>query len=184
MSSVKKASICSFCIAICYVLPLVFHALGLGSAFSPMHLPILLCGLICGRPYGLFCGIAGPVLASLLSGMPTAIQLIYFIPELCVYGLASGILYGLIHTKNIYADIYLSLLPAMLLGRIVGGIAHMLFYLSTARSYSIALWISGYFAGTLPGVIVQLILIPALVLILQRARLIPDRYPYERTAEQ
>lgn len=178
MSSVKKACICSFCAALCYVLPLAFHAMALGMAFSPMHLPVLLCGLLCGWPYGAFCGIAGPVISS-LSGMPSPAQLVHMVPELCVYGLAAGIGMKLIRTGKTVLDIYLSLLPAMLLGRVVGGAVQAVFYLSTARSYSIALWASAYVVGTLPGAVLQLVVLPALVLGLTRARLIPARYPKE-----
>lgn len=187
MSSVKKAAICAFCIALCFVLPLAFHALGLGGAFSPMHIPVLLCGLICGWPYGLFCGIAGPVLSS-FSGMPSPLQLIYFVPELAAYGFFAGLLFSRIRTKRVLADLYLSLLPAMLLGRVIGGAAQAAFYLSTARDWSPAIWAAGYLAGTAPGIAVQLVLLPALYLALLRAKLIPERYAknggttHERTA--
>lgn len=177
MSSVKKVCICSVCTALCYVLPLAFHALGLGFVFSPMHLPVLLCGLLCGWPYGAFCGVAGPVLSSVLSTMPSPAQLVHMVPELCVYGLAAGIGMKLIRTGKTVPDIYLSLLPAMLLGRMVGGAVQAVFYFSTARSYSAALWVSSYVVGTLPGAVLQLLVLPALVLVLTRARLIPARYP-------
>lgn len=179
MSSVKRACICSFCIALCYVLPLAFHALAIGSVFSPMHIPVLLCGLVCGWPYGAFCGIAGPIISSLLSGMPSTVQLVYMIPELCAYGLLSGLLLRLIHTRHFYADLYLAIVPAMVLGRIVGGVARALFYFSTAQAYSVALWASAYVVETLPGAIVQLLLLPALVLVLTKARLLPARYTKE-----
>lgn len=176
MSSIKKVCVCALCIALCYVLPPAFHALNLGMAFSPMHLPVLLCGLACGWPYGALCGIMGPILSSLLSGMPAAAQLPYMIPELCAYGLFSGLLLSLIRTGRPYLDLYLSLLPAMLLGRIIGGAVRALFYLSTAQEYSLALWAGAYIAGTLPGTIVQLVVLPALVTLLVKARLLPGRY--------
>lgn len=177
MSSVKKACAAAFCVALCYVLPLAFHALAIGSVFSPMHIPVLLCGLICGWPYGLFCGIAGPVLSSLLSGMPATVQLIHMIPELCAYGFFSGLLLKLIRTGHTYADLYLAIVPAMLLGRVVGGCARALFYLSTAQPYSLSLWAGAYLVESLPGALLQLLLLPPLVLVLTQARLIPARYP-------
>ena len=85
MSSIKKICLCAICTALCYVLPLAFHPLVMGTALSPMHIPVLLCGLLCGWPYGAFCGVVGPLLSSLLSGMPPAAMLLYMIPELCVY---------------------------------------------------------------------------------------------------
>jgi hypothetical protein len=176
MSSVKKACIASICTALCYVLPLAFHALGVGSAFSPMHIPVLLCGLICGWSYGAFCGIAGPVISSLLSGMPSTIQLIYMVPELLTYGLVSGLLMKVIRTRHTYADMYLSLIPAMILGRIVGGIAQAVFYISTAREYSVAIWASAYFIGSIPAIILHLVILPSMVMLLMKAHLIPARY--------
>lgn len=177
MSSVKKICICAFCTALCCVLPMAFHALALGPAFSPMHLPVLLCGLICGWPYGAFCGVAGPVLSSCISGMPAAAQLIYMVPELCAYGLLTGLLMRYIRTGRLMPDLYLSLISAMVLGRVAGGAARALFYLSTAESYSIAMWAGAYFVQTLPGAVLQIAVIPPLVLILTRAGLIPARYP-------
>lgn len=180
MSSVKKACICSFCAAMCYALPIAFHAAGLGGVFCPMHLPVLLCGLVCGWPYGAFCGVVGPVISCVLSGMPSPAMLVHMIPELCVYGLAAGMGMKLIRTGRIAADLYLSLLCAMTLGRIAGGVAQALFYLSTARSYSVPLWAAAYVVGTLPGAALQLVVLPALVWALTRARLIPVRCPKEK----
>lgn len=179
ISSVKRACICAVCIALCYVLPLAFHAVGLGAVFSPIHIPVLLCGMLCGWSYGAFCGVAGPVLSSVLSGMPPASMLVSMIPELLTYGLTCGLLLKYIRTRVSIVDFYLALLPAMLLGRIVGGVAKALFYLSRTEAYSLALWASGYFVETLPGTILQLLLIPGLVFALMKARLIPERYPID-----
>ena len=177
MSSIKRATITAVCIALCYILPLVFHAVGAGSVFSPMHIPVLLCGLICGCGYGVFCGIAGPVLSSVLSGMPTATQLIYFVPELMVYGFVTGLIMKLVHTKKLLPDIYIALISAMLAGRIVGGIAEALFYLGSGQSFTVVAIAAGYFVTTIPGIIFHLIVVPVLVTILMKARLIPSRYP-------
>lgn len=177
MSTMKRTTITAMCIALCYVLPLAFHAVGLGSTFSPMHIPVLLCGLICGGGYGLVCGIAGPVLSSVLSGMPPVAKLIHFIPELAVYGLLTGLMLTLIHTKKLVADLYIALIVAMIAGRIVGGIAQALFYLSSGQTVAIAAIAASYFVGSLPGIICHLIVIPILVAVLMKARLIPNRYP-------
>ena len=176
MSSVKQATITALCIALCYVLPVVFHATGLGSAFSPMHIPVLLCGLVCGSGYGIFCGIAGPVLSSVLSGMPTVTQLIYFVPELIIYGFVTGLMMKLVRTKKLVADLYISLAVAMLAGRLVGGIAEALFYLGSGQAFTLAAVAAGYFVTTIPGIICHLIVIPILVTTLMKARLIPNRY--------
>ena len=177
MSSVKRAAITAVCIALCYLLPLVFHAVGAGAVFSPMHIPVLLCGLVCGGGYGLFCGIAGPVLSSVLSGMPTAAQLTYFLPELAAYGLLTGLMMRLAHTGKLLPDLYLSLVTAMAAGRILGGAAQALFYLGSGRAFTVAALAAGYFVTTLPGIICHLIVLPILVTALMKARLIPGRYP-------
>lgn len=176
MSVSKRITLCAVCIALCYVLPIAFHAVGLGSILSPMHIPVLLCGLICGGGYGALCGIVGPVLSHLLSGMPGAMMLPRMIPELCVYGLVGGLALKYIHTKHFTADIYISLILAMIAGRIVGGIATAIFYTVTTGVYSIALWATSYFVESVPGIVAHLVIVPVLVLTLHKARLIPARY--------
>ena len=180
MSNVKKMCICALCIALCCVLPQAFHILPLGNnvgtALSPMHLPVLLCGLVCGWPYGLLCGLAGPVLSHLLFTMPPTPVLIPMIPELGVYGLAAGLGMQFIRTGRTLPDLYLSLLPALILGRIAGGVTQAFLYLSRTESYTIALWTGSYVVGTLPAIVLQLAVLPALVWGLMRAGLIPARY--------
>lgn len=176
MSSIKRTCICAVCVALCCVLPQAFHAVGLGSALSPMHIPVLLCGMICGGSYGLICGIAGPLLSSVLTGMPPVSALVSMVPELAVYGLTAGLLIGLLRTKNLYADLYIALGGAMILGRVAGGIAKALFYTGTGEAFTLAVWVSSYFVSAMPGIICHLILVPVLVLVLMKARLIPSRY--------
>ena len=71
-SHTKNLVLTAFCIALCIVLPMAFHAIGAGATFLPMHIPVLLCGLLCGWPFGAACGLIGPLLSSLLTGMPPA----------------------------------------------------------------------------------------------------------------
>ena len=119
MTSVKKSIICAVCIALCYVLPLFFHGIqNAGPVFCPMHIPVFICGLICGWHYGLLCGIAGPAISSALTGMPPIAHLPSMMAELAVYGIISGLMIKLIHTKNTYADLYISLTAAIIAGHI------------------------------------------------------------------
>ena len=176
MSAVKKSIITAVCIALCVVLPQAFHAVpNAGAIYLPMHIPVLLCGLICGWSYGLLCGLAGPALSALLTGMPPAAVLPGMLVECGVYGLAAGLLMQLVRTKHLYADLYISLAAAMLLGRVVSGIARALIF--SAGSYSMASWVAGSFVTALPGIVIQLALLPSIVYALMRARLIPQRYP-------
>lgn len=176
MSFVKKISICAMCIALCYVLPIAFHAVGLGSILSPMHIPVLLCGLLCGGGYGFVCGLLGTLLSSLLSGMPPAMMLPRMLPELCVYGLIGGLGMRFVRVGHVAGDVYISLAAAMVIGRVVGGIATAIFYAATTGVYSISLWATSYFVESLPGIIAHLIVVPVLVFTLVKAKLVPARY--------
>ena len=178
-TTVKKAIITAICIALCVVLPQAFHAIpNAGSIYLPMHIPVLLCGLVCGWPYGLLCGLAGPLLSSLFTGMPAAAYLPPMMVECAVYGCVSGLLTRLVRTKHVFADLYISLIGAMLSGRVIAGLARALIF--SGGNYSMAAWAAGYFVTGLPGIVIQLILLPAIVTALMKARLIPARYPEAR----
>ena len=110
MSYVKRSIITAVCIGLCVVLPMAFHAIpNGGTLFSPMHIPVLLAGLICGWPFGLLCGLAGPVLSTLLTGDAAPGYLPPMMIELAAYGLFCGLLFDLVRTENLYADLYISL---------------------------------------------------------------------------
>ena len=175
-NTVKQLCVCGICIALCYVLPVAFHGLALGSVLSPMHIPVLLCGLLCGGWYGMVCGLVGPVLSSILSGMPLVTSLIFMVPELMVYGLVAGLMMRLVRTGKTVADLYISQVTAMALGRVVGGIAKALFFLGTGKTFGVAAWVSGYFITSAPGIVAHLMVIPPLVLVLMGAGVIPSRY--------
>lgn len=175
MSPVKKSIITAVCIALCVVLPQAFHAIpNAGSIYCPMHIPVLLCGLICGWQYGLLCGIAGPLVSALITGMPPAAVLPGMLVECAAYGALTGLMMQLVHTKKVYPDLYISLLVAMLGGRIISGIAKALIF--SSGSYSMTAWVTGSFVTSLPGIIVHLVLIPSIVYALMKAKLIPARY--------
>lgn len=176
ISPVKKLCLCALCVALCPILPMALHPLGLGGIISPMHIPPLLCGLLVGWPYGLACGLAGPVLSHLTSGMPNPPFLFFMMLELGAYGLFSGLLFRRVRTGRLYADLYTAMIPAMILGRIAGGAAQAAFFLSTDKPWSLSLFVSGYFIQTAPGAVIHLLLIPTLVAVLTRAGLAPRRY--------
>lgn len=179
LTYVKKAILTAACIALCVVLPMAFHAIpNSGSIYCPMHIPVLLCGLICGWPFGLLCGLAGPALSSLLTQMPPMAYLPSMMIELAAYGLITGLVMQFVHTKHDYADLYISLAAAMLGGRVVAGISKALIF--AAGSYSMAAWATSYFVTAWPGLVIQLALIPSIVFALEKARLIPARYPKRR----
>lgn len=176
MSYVKRSIITAVSIALCVVLPMAFHSIpNAGSIFAPMHIPVLLAGLICGWQFGLLTGLAGPLLSSLITGMPPAAFLPSMMIELAVYGLVCGLMMNIVRTKKVYADLYISLVISLLVGRVIAGIARALIF--SAGSYSIGVWVTSYFITSLPGIVIQLVIIPTIVFALMKARLIPERYP-------
>jgi thiamine transporter ThiT len=171
MTKIKRLTLSALFIALCVVLPFAFHSIpNAGSIFLPMHIPVLLCGMICGWPFGLACGILGPLLSALFTGMPPMAILPGMLCELAVYGLMTGLLMGRIKTGKKTFDIYIPLICSMLAGRIFYGILNALIF--KAGSYTMTVWLTSAFITSLPGIIVQLVLIPIIVYILEKARLI------------
>jgi hypothetical protein len=176
MSSIKRTVYAAMCLALSVVLPLAFHSIpNAGSVLLPMHLPVLLCGLVCGWPYGLACGALAPVLSSVITGMPPIAYVPAMVCELAVYGLVSGLLNRYVRTGKLFGDIYISLVSAMLAGRVVGGILNALIF--SVGKYSMPVWVTGYFVTALPGIIILLVLVPVIVFALEKAKLIEIRYP-------
>lgn len=171
MKSTKKLIVAALCAALCVVLPMAFHAIpNAGSIFLPMHIPVLLCGFLCSWPYGLCCGLLGPCLSNFLTGMPPAAILPSMACELMVYGLMTGLLYRRVRTGSRIADIYVSLVGAMLCGRAFYGVLNALIF--RAGAYSMELWLAAAFTTALPGIAIQLVLIPVILLGLERARVL------------
>lgn len=158
----------ALCMALGLVLPMFFHLFGAGPTFLPMHIPVLLCGFVFGWPYGAVCGFLVPILSSVLTGMPpifptaTAMML-----ELCAYGALTGFFY-----QKLRWNVYLSLIAAMIGGRIVSGAANAVFLGMAGKPYGFAAFLSASFVEAIPGILIQIVLIPVLVLALKRAKLI------------
>lgn len=167
----KNLIITAACIAIGIVLPQVFHAVpNAGSVLLPMHIPVLLCGLTCTWPYGLACGILTPVLSSVITGMPPAAYLPAMVVELAIYGLLSAVFMFLLKKQTFTLRVYTALVLSMVCGRIAYGIVNALIF--RAGSYSMQLWLTASFVTALPGIIIQLVVIPVILLALQRAKVI------------
>ena len=179
-SNIKRLTVTALCIALCVVLPMAFHVIpNAGAVMLPMHIPVLLCGLICGWQYGLLCGVLGPLVSSLVTGMPPAAILPGMMVECGMYGCVGGLLMARIHTGSLYADLYIALPVAMLAGRVISGIVKALIL---TPGLSFTAWATASFVTALPGISIQLILLPTLVVALTRAGLVPARY--QRSASQ
>ncbi|MFQ6976237.1 MAG: ECF transporter S component [Oscillibacter sp.] len=69
-SPVRKLTYSALFLALAMVLPFLTGQIPeIGSMLCPMHLPALLCGFMCGWPWGLAVGFISPLLRS-MSGMP------------------------------------------------------------------------------------------------------------------
>lgn len=179
MSSVKKVVIASVCAALGIVLPMAFHAIpNAGGIWLPMHIPVMIAGLVAGPACGAAAGVLAPVLSSLLTGMPAAPVLPSMTCELLVYGCVSGLLSAHVRTGRLALDMYVSLIGAMLVGRLVGGALQALIF--SSGSYSLAAWATGYFVTGAPGIVLQLVVVVPIVVALERAGLVPPRYPDQR----
>lgn len=166
---IQKLVLAALCLALCMVLPFLTGQIPeIGSMLSPMHIPVLLCGFICGPVWAALIGAVAPLLRFALFGMPPLFPVgAAMCFELAVYGLVSGLLYGLLPKRK--ASIYVSLLAAMLVGRIVWGVVRMIISGVGGSAFTWAAFLSGAFTSAIPGIILHIVLIPLLVIALERA---------------
>ena len=169
--STRKLVFAALFLALGLVLPFLTAQIPqIGSMLLPMHLPVLLCGFVCGWPYGLLVGAVTPLLRSMLFSMPplypTAVAMAF---ELAAYGLLAGLFYKLLPKKPVY--VYVSLILAMLGGRVVWGLVQMILMGLVAQPFTWQIFMAGAFGNALPGILVQLVLIPVFVLALRSAKL-------------
>lgn len=167
-SKTKNLVGAGLCIAIGLILPQLFHMVGAGPVFLPMHIPVLLCGLCFGWQYGLAVGVVTPLLSSLFTGMPpifpTAVAMMF---ELGAYGALTGLIY-----RYLRQNIYIALIGGMLGGRVVSGFASALFYGLAGKEYGLQLFLTGAFVTAIPGIILQIIVVPLLVFALEKSGVI------------
>jgi thiamine transporter ThiT len=172
MKNTRNLTLSGLFLALGIVLPFVTGNIPqIGSALLPMHLPVLLCGYICGWPWGLLVGFVTPLLRMALVGMPPATTAIPMAFELAAYGALTGVLYRAL--PKTVPSLYASLLCAMLGGRIVWGIVRWVM-MASGVDFGLQAFLAGAFVNALPGIIVQIVLIPILILALRRARLMPE----------
>ena len=139
----------------------------IGSMLCPMHIPALLCGFFCGWPWGLAVGLIAPVLRSLIFGMPPMFPVaVCMSAELAAYGGISGLLYSRFSRNKV--SVYVSLLAAMAAGRLVWGMAQFLCAGLNPTVFGMAAFWAGAVTTAIPGILLQLILIPVLVMALER----------------
>lgn len=165
---IRNLVLAALFLAMAFVLPFLTGQIPeIGSMLCPMHIPVLLCGFFCGWPWGLVVGLIAPLLRSVTFGMPplfpTAVCMAL---ELAAYGAVSGLMHKLLPRKKPY--VYLSLITAMIVGRLVWGGAMYLCMGLTNGGFTLAAFLAGAVTNALPGIIVQIILIPILVMLLDK----------------
>ena len=159
-------------LALAYVMPFLTGQIPeIGAMLCPLHIPVLLCGFICGPVWGFAVGAVAPVLRSLILGMPppfpTAVCMAF---ELAAYGAAAGVMHKVLPRKKPY--IYVSWLVAMVVGRVVWGVAMFVCLATNGGTFTFAAFLTGAFVNAVPGIVIQIVLIPLLVMVLDNPKIL------------
>ena len=174
--AIKKMVLSALFLALGVVLPFLTGQIpAVGSMLLPMHIPVLLCGFLCGKWWGLAVGLLCPLLRSVLFGappmFPTAVAMS---AELMTYGFVTGFLYGKSMPRLFEPwRVLISLLTAMILGRVVWGAVRILLTVAGAGSFTWKTFLSGAVTAAIPGIVLQVVLIPLLLAALKKAGVFP-----------
>lgn len=162
-------------LAIAYVLPFLTGQIPtVGNMLCPMHIPVLLCGFICGWQYGGAVGFIAPLLRSLTLGAPLLFpSAVCMSLELCAYGITVGFLYMLLPKKIPF--IYISLITAMISGRLIWGGAMLLCLTAGGSGFGLSAFVAGAFTNAIPGIILQILLIPAIIMLIRRSNILSSK---------
>lgn len=182
----RKLTFGALCLALALLLPQVFHLIGMqqaGQVFLPMHIPVLIGGMVLGWQYGALLGLIAPLVSCLLTGMPSAERVIFMMAELCSYGFISGLFYQQLHVKDQPLGGYLSLLAAMVIGRLVYGLTLTLAaaLLHVNLGGFTAVW-AAVMTG-IPGIVTQFIFLPALVRVVEKGGYVYESCSSEAAAK-
>ena len=168
----RNLTLSALFLALGYVLPFLTGQIPqFGSMLLPMHIPVFLCGLICGWQYGVIVGLILPLTRSLFFFMPPFYVALAMTFELATYGFVAGFLYSRARRQGIVA-LYRSIIIAMLAGRLVWGVAEIIIFGLQGNSFTWQAFMAGAFVNAVPGIIVQLVLIPAIMFALDKTGLI------------
>ncbi|MBE6689416.1 MAG: ECF transporter S component [Ruminococcaceae bacterium] len=164
---ILKMVLAAFFAALAYVMPFLTGQIPeIGSMLCPMHIPVLLCGFICGWHWGLAVGVIAPLMRSLMLGMPPILTAICMAFELAAYGALCGILYKLFPKRIPF--IYCSLIISMILGRLVWGAAMFVCMGMAGNTFGLSAFVAGAFTNAIPGIVIQIILVPIIVIVLEK----------------
>lgn len=169
----KKLALSAMFMAVGMVLPFFTGQIPqVGKMMLPMHIPVLLCGFICGWQYGMAVGFVLPLLRSVTMGMPPLFPVAASMAfEMAVYGFVAGFLYHRSRWQCI-VSLYRALFAAMIAGRLVWGITQIIFLGMTGSAFTLEMFLAGALFNAVPGILVQLIFIPAIMVSLNRTGLV------------
>ena len=170
----KKLTVSAMMLALALLLPFLTGQIqSIGKMLSPMHIPVLLCGMLCGPIFGFAVGLVAAPLRFILFAMPQMPNVLYMTAELAAYGLLSGLFHMILPKRKI--SLYISLVLSMIGGRIAYAIIFMCINLSGAKSIEALIMpiVSATVLTAWPGMILQLLLIPTLLIVLEKAKIIP-----------
>ena len=167
MDRIRKIVLSGLLIALGILLPFLTGQIPqIGSMLLPMHIPVLLCGFFCGWKYGLAVGFITPILRSVMFGMPPMLTALAMAFELATYGVVTGALNKILAGKKL--RVYISLITAMILGRIVWGLVSMIIYGVTNAAFTWQIFIGGALLNAIPGIVLQFVVVPVLVLTVEK----------------
>ena len=162
--NVKKITVSAMFLSLGIVLPFFTGQIKeIGDSLLPMHIPVLLCGIICGYKYGFFVGFLLPFVRAVTLGMPPLFpNAVWMSVELCTYGFVIGFLYLSYKEKQLWW-LYCCLIISMICGRISWGIAKSVLLGVSGKLFTMLAFIIGGFTDSLPGIVLQLILVPLII---------------------
>lgn len=163
-NKVKNIGLSAMFIAIGLILPFFTGQVPkIGNMLLPMHIPVFICGFVCGWNYGLVVGAILPLVRSIIFGMPVLFpNALAMAVELAIYGLVTGLIYKKAKKQNIVV-VYISLFSAMVAGRIAWGITEVILLRMAGSSFTWQMFVTGALLNAIPGIIIQLIIIPAVM---------------------
>lgn len=167
-SKTLNLALSAISLALCLLLPFLTGQIKqIGNMLCPMHIPVLLCGFLCGPGYAAVVGAVAPLLRFALFGMPalypTGVAMCF---ELAAYGAISGWLYRLLPGGR--RSIYAALIGAMLGGRVVWGAVQAMLLGFGGGAFTLSAFMAGAFVNAVPGIVLHIVLIPVIVMALER----------------
>jgi len=172
-TNTKQIVVSGVLIALGLVLPISFHAVHMGGpVFLPMHIPVLLGGFLLNPLSAALVGALTPILSSVLTSMPplfpVGIQMMF---ELACYGFVISYLYN-----NLNKGIYTTLITGMLAGRLAAGVVNYILLTEfLAKAFKLKVFLTASFITSIPGIVIQIVMIPIMVKILENANVLEGK---------